>query len=116
MDFKKLNNELNEADINQFSASEVGSKRLTRQAGRKYVYSGPSVTRITRTDKRTLLKEKDPAVIKDAIENAFKIIIAAATNTSVQQIVISKINTMRTQIYARLDKEIAKAKESRDQA
>lgn len=110
MDFKKLNEELlNELD--QFATDQPEySSRLTQQAGRKYAYQGPAVTRVTRQDKRSLLKEKDPNAIKSAIENAFTIILAAVSGTSLQSTAVSKVNQMRTQLFKQLDKMIADEK------
>jgi hypothetical protein len=88
----------------QFQA-EVPSQRLTRQAGRQFVYKGPSTTRVTRQQKVALYKEKDPASIKGALENAFDMMIAAVNGTHIQQFAISKINMLRTQLYNKIENE-----------
>lgn len=110
MDFKKMNEELlNELD--QYAKDQPEYKnRLTHQAGRKYAYEGPAVTRITKKDKRELLKEKDPKAIKAAMENAFSIILAAAKGTPVQQQAVTKVNQIRTQIFKKLDQMAAQEK------
>ena len=88
----------------QFQA-EIPSQKLTRQAARQFVYKGPSTTRVTRQQKVALYKEKDPASIKGALENAFDMMIAAVNGTHIQQFAISKINTLRTQLYNKIESE-----------
>jgi hypothetical protein len=92
MDFDKILDEM-----------EQPTKPLSRVAGRNYVYKSPSSVRITRKDRQTLLKQTDPAQVKAAMEVAFNQIIAAANGTKVQQLVISKLNQLRNQVFDRLD-------------
>jgi hypothetical protein len=88
----------------QFQA-DIPGQRLNRTAGRKFVYKGPSTTRVTRQQKVALYKEKDPASIKGVLENAFDMMIAAVNGTHIQQFAISKINTLRTQLYNKIENE-----------
>jgi hypothetical protein len=81
------------------------AQRLTRAAGRAFTYKGPATTRVTRQQKVNLYKEKDPASIKGALENAFDMMIAAVNGTHIQQFAISKINTLRTQLYNKIENE-----------
>jgi len=83
----------------------TSTQRLTRQAGRQFVYKGPSTTRVTRQQKVALYKEKDPTSIKGALENAFDMMIAAVNGTHIQQFAISKINMLRTQLYNKIEDE-----------
>jgi len=94
MDLEKILNELTTAP----------SKRLNRMAGREYAFKGPASVRVTRKDRQDILKETDPAIVKAALEIAFKKIIAATSGTPAQQVALNKINQMRKQIFDRLDK------------
>ena len=82
--------------------------RLTRKSGREYAYGGPASFRVTRKGKLDLLRERDPRIIRDALENAFKAIIAASSGTPIQQTAVSKINILRRQLFQKLDQEIEK--------
>jgi hypothetical protein len=104
MKFSKI---IEQADLTPTNLdTSAVDQRLTRMAGRDYAFKGPATTRVTRSDKMSLLKETDPTAVKNAMESAFKIIIAAANGTPVQQLAITKINMIRKQIFDKLDQEI----------
>jgi len=98
--------ELNEI-LNEFKTTQSFSptKPLNKTSGRNYVYKSPASVRITRKDRQSLLKTTDTREVKAAMEVAFKQIITAATGTSVQQLSINRVNQMRRQIFAKLEKD-----------
>ena len=98
MDLDKLINEMG------LEATPAPTKPLSRVAGRDFVYKNPGMVKVTRQDRQDLLKTTDPAQVKAAVESAFEQIIAAVTGTSAQNTAIAKINQLRKQIFADLDR------------
>ncbi len=108
MDLKELSKELLDEAVghspsNDYNPTSTPPKRLTRQSGRQYAYTGPGVTRITRRDKMDLLKEKDINKIMPILENAFQLMIAAVRGTPMEQYTISRLNVLRRQLNKKAD-------------
>lgn len=95
---KHLEDELNEVGGDITSTGMNSSKRLTRAHGRQYAFQGPGITRITRKDKRDLLKEKDISKVMPVLENSFAMMIAAVQGTELEQFAISRLNMLRQQL------------------
>lgn len=118
MELKEINKYLNDLsdEVNESSnldeinlggdvtSTGIGAtKRLTRASGRQYAFKGPGVTRITRKDKRDLLKEKDLNKIMPVLENSFAMMIAAVQGTEIEQFTLARINTLRQQIKKKVE-------------
>lgn len=110
----KLKRLLNEMDMGPTpnSPTTTSSNRLTKMSGREYAYSGPASQRITRNDKVKFLTSRDKTLddLSASIDNAFKMVIAAANipgKSSLQSFIIQKLNAARTQIVTKIEQEQA---------
>jgi len=61
--------------------------------------------RITRASRMDLVKSKDLDTLKGQMDASFKMILAAADNTTIEAYVIGRLNMVAKQINARIDAE-----------
>lgn len=80
-------------------------KNLQPNSGRKYAYSGPMRTVITRKDKKELLDTKDLSAVMPALESAFQMMIAAVKGTSAQNWMIGSLNMIRRRLQKQVERD-----------
>lgn len=89
--------------------SELNNKtRYTGATGIKNA-AASKTTRITRNDQMSLVKSKDLNTLKAQVDASFKLILAAADNTTVESFIIGKLNVLKVQIDNKIALEQKKA-------
>lgn len=106
---EKLNEAVGHSPSNDYNPTST-PKNLQANSGRKYAYSGPMRTIITRKDKKALLDEKELEAVMPTIENTFQMMIAAVKGTSAQNWMIGSLNSMRRRLLKQVERDRKKNK------
>lgn len=82
-------------------------KRYTSASGAQAARTAKT-QRITRSYRMDLVKSKNLNTLMGQVDASFKMILAAAHNTSVESYVIGRLNMIRKQLNTRITAEIEK--------